>query len=636
MSALLPIIAFLLIFLTLIKRFPIWGIRKSYLRAIAIVGVFIVLTTEALSLVNAIHKGILTVAWLGLGIILLIPLVRAYLTGELAHFQIPAFPRLHQRILIALVFLVIITTGFIAWVAPPNTWDSLNYHMARVAHWAQQGSVAHYASGVKNQILMSPGAEFAVLHLYVLGSGDQLVNFVGWFAMVGCLVGVSLIAKHLGSEKNGQLFAVALAVSLPMGIAQATSTMTDYVGGLMIVSVATEVLAIQARNDDKFSPFFLAVFAGLAILVKPTSFAYLLPFGIYMGIILVRKLPLLSILRQAVLAVIIVLILNLGYLTRNYITYQNPMGDPRYINFHSNELKTIPGLISNTLKNASLHAGTPWEKVNNFILRGIIKVHLLMDVHPSDPRTTSIGEFIIIKPVLDENTAGNALHAYFFVLISVLGILTYRKHPARLFFYGLTVISTFLLLSYLFKWHIFSGRFHLPFFLLFCPIAAVVLSRLWTARMISFLGVGFIVLSWPWLFSLKHRPLIYDIRDISSESILRGSRESWYFPRNVGQYQVYKEMSDLILAEGCDDIAMMISGAGAEYPIWVYLGAPRGNLRIEWIISGDPTDKYRDLSFDPCAAICQYCPKDWETFRELPLVYQRYSFRLFLSARRAK
>ncbi|GAI89103.1 unnamed protein product, partial [marine sediment metagenome] len=52
--------------------------------------------------------------------------------------------------------------------------------MARVAHWAQQGSVAHYASGVKNQILMSPGAEFAVLHLYVLGSGDQLVNFVGW------------------------------------------------------------------------------------------------------------------------------------------------------------------------------------------------------------------------------------------------------------------------------------------------------------------------------------------------------------------------------------------------------------------------------------------------------------------------
>jgi hypothetical protein len=150
--------------------------------------------------------------------------------------------------------------------------------------------------------------------------------------------------------------------------------------------------------------------------------------------------------------------------------------------------------------------------------------------------------------------------------------------------------------------------------------------------MISFLGVGFIVLSWPWLFSLNNRPLITDIRDISSESILRGSRESWYFPRSK-QYQVYKEMSDLILTAGCNDIAMMISGAGAEYPIWVYLGAPRGDLRIEWIISGDPSEKYRDLSFDPCAAICQYCPQDWETFRELPLVYERFSFRLFLSAR---
>jgi hypothetical protein len=312
------------------------------------------------------------------------------------------------------------------------------------------------------------------------------------------------------------------------------------------------------------------------------------------------------------------------------------MGDPRYINFHSNELKTIPGLISNTLKNASLHAGTPWEEVNNFILRGIIKVHLLMDVQPSDPRTTAIGEFVIFKPDLDEKTAGNALHAYFFILISVLGILTYRKHSARLLIYGLTVISTFLLLSYVFKWHIFSGRFHLPFFLLFCPIVAVVLSRLWPAWMTSFLGAGFVVLSWPWLFSLNNRPLINDIRDISSESILRDSRESWYFPGNVGQYQVYKEMSDLILSAGCDDIAMMISGAGAEYPIWVYLGAPRDNLRIEWIISGSPTEKYRDLSFDPCAAICQYCPKDWETFRELPLVFQGSSFRLFLSEQRAK
>jgi hypothetical protein len=51
---------------------------------------------------------------------------------------------------------------------------------------------------------------------------------------------------------------------------------------------------------------------------------------------------------------------------------------------------------------------------------------------------------------------------------------------------------------------------------------------------------------------------------------------------------------------------MAISGAGAEYPYWLLLGAPRDDLRIEWIVAGTPSAQYSDPEL-PCAIICDTC-----------------------------
>jgi hypothetical protein len=76
---------------------------------------------------------------------------------------------------------------------------------------------------------MSPGAEVAVLQVYVVGQSDRLVNFVSWFAMLASLVVVSHLAKRMGAGPTGQWFGVVFAAAIPMGIVQASSTMTDYV-----------------------------------------------------------------------------------------------------------------------------------------------------------------------------------------------------------------------------------------------------------------------------------------------------------------------------------------------------------------------------------------------------------------------
>ena len=48
--------------------------------------------------------------------------------------------------------VVLLLVGLIALLAAPNTFDSMTYHMGRVAHWAHQGSVAPYPTHIVRQI----------------------------------------------------------------------------------------------------------------------------------------------------------------------------------------------------------------------------------------------------------------------------------------------------------------------------------------------------------------------------------------------------------------------------------------------------------------------------------------------------
>ena len=116
--------------------------------------------------------------------------------------------------------------------------------MPRVAHWAQNQSVEHFATGIEQQNSRPAFAEYAILQFYVLAQGDRLANFVEWLAMFGSVIGVSLLAGLLGASLAGQFLAAIFVASLPMGIIQASSTMNDYVVGLWLVCFAEVFLSI--------------------------------------------------------------------------------------------------------------------------------------------------------------------------------------------------------------------------------------------------------------------------------------------------------------------------------------------------------------------------------------------------------
>ena len=126
-------------------------------------------------------------------------------------------------------------TFLTALIYPPNTPDSMSYHMPRVMHWIQNQNVDFYPTSTTRQLYVSPFSEYVILHLQLIVNGDRLANLVQWFSMFGSLIGVSLIARELGGNTKSQIFSALFCATIPMGILQSTSTQTDYVVSFWIV-----------------------------------------------------------------------------------------------------------------------------------------------------------------------------------------------------------------------------------------------------------------------------------------------------------------------------------------------------------------------------------------------------------------
>jgi hypothetical protein len=134
-----------------------------------------------------------------------------------------------------------------------------------------------------------------------------------------------------------------------------------------------------------------------------------------------------------------------------------------------------------------------------------------------------------------------------------------------------------------------------------------------------------VIYAWPWLFRLDSRPLL---PDRLGRSVLTTERGSLYLPPAL-EFP-YREFAGAIRAASCDSVGLMLRGDTAEYPLWAYLGAPRPDLTIEWIVAGTPSERYRRPDFEPCAIVCDSsCPAEWTTVRDLPLRLDHSGYRLF-------
>jgi hypothetical protein len=156
---LLPLAVYLGLFLFLYNSGGNERVRLLLLRSAALTSAYLVLVLEALSLFRGITWTSLAITWLVPGLVLYVYLIRRQRIGIPIRFPRPLLPTGWEWLLACLIVVILSITLTVAWLTPPQTWDSLTYHLSRVAHWTQNRSIGHYISGIERQNSMSPGYE---------------------------------------------------------------------------------------------------------------------------------------------------------------------------------------------------------------------------------------------------------------------------------------------------------------------------------------------------------------------------------------------------------------------------------------------------------------------------------------------
>ncbi len=637
-----PLIALILLFLIFYKRDDDW--RNSTLSASIVWGVFLTLVTEILSSFKLLRFGWLFGGW-GLLILILAFIYFGLVRKEKRIARLDKKFKRHKAAKIPLFLIVLLGSGIFvvavvcltALIAPPNNWDSMDYHMARVAHWIQNYSVAHYPTNYLPQLYQQPWAEFTIMHFQILSGGDHFANLVQWFSMVGSILGVSLIAKQLGADLRGQIFSAVVAATIPMGILQGSSTQNDYVVSFWLVCFVYYVLLAVKDRISWVHSLKIGTSLGLAIFTKGTAYIYAFPFFVLLLLAGIKRLrwklwkPILTI-------TLLVVLINLGHDLRNFELFGNPLGSDKY----TNDVFSIPIFISNIIRNISLHTGTI-GLVNSGMYKLIELLHMVLGVDMSDPHTTWPGEEFRLRTFSNnEDSAGNLVHLLI-ILFAIFVFITQENFRKQRYLgiYLVTVAGGFFLFCFLLKWQPWNSRLHLPIFILFSPFVGVVLSKFSNYRIANCIAIFIILSALPWILFNSSRPLLFSMDRqayvengkvvFSSKNLWNTSRIEQYFNDRPKLKAPYVEAVDFVKSKSCSNVGLSLVKEHWEYPFWVLLQKnEKQAAHIEHVnvnnISAVLSNIYPYKNFTPCAIISVESSKGKDRQQEEEIVTQKADY----------
>ena len=623
MSILLSIATTIIIFLDLLGAqtdgpFRLKGVRVALLQTILLVGVFIAIQSEFLGIFRVLAQPYVWGAWM-------IMLLACAWLGWRKRWLVKGWKILVESfrslerfsILVISVFVIIfLLLLVVAVISPANNMDSLQYHMSRVMHWAQDRSLAHYPIAYEPQLIHPILAEASILQLRLLWGNDQFANVPQWLSLVICAVAVSLGAQLLGAGQKGQVAAAAFAISLPIGLLESTSTQNDYVTALWLVILAVFVLFACQEEAGWAEVLSIAAALGLGLLTKGTFYPYAVAWGIWLIARWVKQKRPMLFLKRALIIALVVIVLNAGYWSRNIITYGGPLGPGAWVEDISSARFGLKSVASNLVKDFLLNYATPSPQINQAMVSFVQSTF-----QASDP---NVGKFKLDWRWNNEDSAGSPIHL-FLIISSIISVIvlyaTRRVRKTHLLWYSLAALFTVIFFVLSVHYDDYGVRYQLPLLLLWAPVFGGVIYHLGERWLAPLAVVGFVFVSLPYVFFNTTRPLIamknepepFAIHPLPAMGATKSSSILYADPRdllfiNAPDWNTpMMEAAHDIRESGCKDVGLRIDSHDVEYPIWWLLKAPQSGIRIESLYYSDTLSRYADPDFKPCAIVCTIC-----------------------------
>lgn len=607
MSIFIILVPFIFLFILFYRMNRCW--RSSVLSTSIIWGLLLVVITEFLNIFRLINFKAIMLSWTIVSLILGLTLYiisRKKLSDDIKQ-PVKEGLGIYLKTILALTGIYIFVTGLTAFVAAPNNYDSMTYHMSRVIHWIQNSSIAHYPTNIVRQLYAGPLAEYIILHLQIITGADYFANLVQWFSFIGCIIGVSLISKLLKADIRGQIFSSAIVAAIPMGILQASSTQNDLVTSFWLVCFVYYLLNLMKTNNNKSIILYSCasgISLGLALLTKATAYIFAFPFLILFAVSIIKDLKAKAF-KPILIVLLIPFLINLGHISRNYELFGSIFSSKEEAAMQLNQKFAPKYLVSSILKNISLQIQTPSDKIDKNETQRITKIDNFMGVNVNEIGTNFNNEkFKIYSLFNHEDFAGNPIHFCLILLCIFIFFISGKydnKEDLRNYLFALT--AGFLLFCFVLKWQPWGSRLQLPLFVLFCPFVGKILSEISKHKLVNAAVILIILSSSYYVFFNQTRQLF--AQKYVNLSIFNVKRTDQYL-FDLNKRADYSSASKLIENIKCQNIGLITGRDDEEYPLLVLLRQNIKGVRVEHIFIKNPSKNIHSDYFDsfmPCAII---------------------------------
>lgn len=582
MALLILIIGFVLFFLSVgIITSPRNGFRDTAIKSILLFSLLLAGITELTSFFKVLNHGSLVILWSVFSTCCLVLLylrrsrLKQFIRNLNDSFQRFSPSMVHSHMITFYAVMFILTLVLLQGIInPPNNWDSMTYHLARITAWISQQSLSHFPTHIVRQVYQPPFAEFVTLHVNLLSLNDYFSNAVQFVFLIFCLIVLLSLLELIGLKHQFGWIAMALLISIPEVILQASSTQNDIVVSFFILSAT--LFAIKSLKKNGLNNYiFLGFSVGFAILTKGTAYIFLAPVLLFFAVaVLVKtiKSRKYSYIIFSIAAALIAIAINTGHYYRNYQMSGHILGvSEAEHSRYANEITGPDIFVSNFIKNMSNHLGPyPLSRISK---EAVIRLHKLAGMDADDPRTNFPGE--IYRGASDlpthEDTAPNPLH---FLLILIAFFLIAKAliwnniRVNRLILYlALVILIQTILFSYYLKWQPWHTRLHTPVFMLSIPLICYAFKI--NEKYIRFLKMASIIaLGYALLVVLFNSSRPYLSTRFTTNISVTDHRSKKMYANKLHQYEEYESVSSEIKRLGFKNIGLILSREDWEYPLF--------------------------------------------------------------------
>lgn len=588
----------------------------SYIEACCLWMLYLFATTELFSMWHMVRFKVLFVAWGALDLVLLAGLAvqlrrdkhfskgvfkRVNTAGKTIYDQLRQYPYYVITILIGACVLLL------AFRITPYNWDSMTYHLPRIAYWTQNRSVEHYATNSIRQIASPVLGEFVNLHVYILSRGrDTLFNMLQAFSYVTNAFLVERIARRLGCGRGISFVAALIYMTMPIAYAEALTTQVDNFATIWLLFYVYVLLDL-AEQKDKLEVNGVAVrkvcTLGLCVawgyLTKPSVCVAMVVFAAWLLVrCIVRKDKVWDLIRLVFCALPCLVLPLAPEILRNFKTFH------AYASKSAGARQLVATLrpsylFVNFLKNFTFNTPTALIRDSDaFFARPARKAAEILNVELNAESISEGGRDFGLHAANTYgcDTAINPIVMWLFLFAVLWAVFMIRRIDWQGIRAGYLLASTisFCVFCTVLRWEPFVSRYMVSYFALLCPMIGICIQkgtrqeRVRPARYAIVGTVGFLCV----MEAVSVTAFHYDIYANGGAN----NRPYGYFAARRSETGYYAEVTDDVKGREYESVGLYLMKADDyEYPIWEMLG----NQRIEHINVQNESAIYVDKEFTP-------------------------------------